>query len=55
MLDSEGQLTDIGSWYLGGGPTGNIPDEIKASDAWRLFSEASWQLLIMFACYWVFC
>jgi len=25
MLDSDGQLTDIGSWYLGGDATGNIP------------------------------
>jgi hypothetical protein len=25
MLDSYGQLTDIGSWYLGGNATGNIP------------------------------
>ncbi|KAK3063051.1 hypothetical protein LTS18_002844 [Coniosporium uncinatum] len=25
MLDSKGQLTDIGSWYLGGDATGNIP------------------------------
>ncbi|KAL9096530.1 MAG: hypothetical protein Q9165_001527 [Trypethelium subeluteriae] len=25
MLDQNGQLTDIGSWYLGGSATGNIP------------------------------
>lgn len=25
MLDQDGQLTDIGSWYLGGSATGNIP------------------------------
>lgn len=25
FLDSNGELTDIGSWYLGGGATGNIP------------------------------
>jgi hypothetical protein len=26
MLDQNGRLTDIGSWYMGGGPTGNVPD-----------------------------
>ena len=26
MLTSDGKLTDIGSWYLGGGATGNIPN-----------------------------
>jgi hypothetical protein len=25
MLTQEGQLTDIGSWYLGGSATGNVP------------------------------
>jgi len=25
MLTQNGELTDIGSWYLGGGETGNIP------------------------------
>lgn len=25
MLDKKGELTDIGSWYLGGAKTGNIP------------------------------
>lgn len=25
MLTQNGKLTDIGSWYLGGGSTGNIP------------------------------
>ncbi len=25
MLTQKGQLTDIGSWYLGGAATGNIP------------------------------
>jgi Glycosyl hydrolase catalytic core len=25
MLDANGQLTDVGSWYLGGVATGNIP------------------------------
>ena len=26
MLDQNGQLTDIGAWYLGDSATGNIPD-----------------------------
>lgn len=25
MLTQNGQLTDIGSWYLGGAATGNVP------------------------------
>ena len=27
FLTQDGLLTDIGSWYLGGGATGNIPTE----------------------------
>jgi hypothetical protein len=27
FLDAKGQLTDIGSWYLGGSATGNIPSK----------------------------
>lgn len=26
MLTQNGKLTDIGSWYLGGGETGNNPE-----------------------------
>ena len=26
MLTQNGKLTDIGSWYLGGGSTGNVPN-----------------------------
>jgi hypothetical protein len=33
MLTQKGQLTDIGSWYLGGAATNNIP---KASGAVRM-------------------
>ncbi len=29
MLTSNGSLTDIGSWYLGGNATGNIPTTVK--------------------------
>jgi len=31
MLDSNGRLTDIGSWYLGGKATGNIPSSTSAA------------------------
>ena len=31
MLDGKGQLTDIGSWYLGGAATNNIPTESLAT------------------------
>ncbi|ATZ55926.1 hypothetical protein BCIN_12g04740 [Botrytis cinerea B05.10] len=30
MLDQDGQLTDIGSWYLGGKATGNVPEKSAA-------------------------
>ena len=33
MLDSYGRLTDIGSWYLGGGVTGNVPSANGAPNA----------------------
>lgn len=31
MLTSNGLLTDIGSWYLGGNETGNIPEPAVSS------------------------
>jgi hypothetical protein len=31
MLNNKGQLTDIGSWYLGGKATGNQPTVSKAN------------------------
>ena len=33
MLTEKGALTDIGSWYLNGSDTGNIPHARDASDA----------------------
>jgi hypothetical protein len=30
MLTEEGKLTDIGSWYLGGAATNNVPHKGKA-------------------------
>lgn len=32
MLDGKGRLTDIGSWYLGGAATNNIPTLSGASN-----------------------
>jgi hypothetical protein len=31
MLDQDGQLTDIGSWYLGGAATGHVPEASGAA------------------------
>jgi hypothetical protein len=31
MLTQDGKLTDIGSWYLGRGSTGNVPKGDSAS------------------------
>ncbi|KAF1985375.1 glycoside hydrolase family 128 protein, partial [Aulographum hederae CBS 113979] len=43
MLDSDGDLTDIGSWYLGGAATGNVPTAAAPSTA--IF--ASWSAAIV--------
>lgn len=45
MLDSKGQLTDIGSWYLGGNSTGNIPSSTGAAPK----NLASFALAAVFA------
>jgi hypothetical protein len=42
MLDQNGHLTDIGSWYLGGAATNNIPSAsmgstLRIGGAWALF------------------
>lgn len=42
MLTQKGQLTDIGSWYLGGAATNNIPKAGKDNGARR--SGAAWGL-----------
>lgn len=42
MLDNDGQLTDIGSWYLGGAATGNIP---KGKSAASRLALSGWSLL----------
>lgn len=31
MLDQKGRLTDIGSWYLGGAATNNVPKSSAAA------------------------
>jgi hypothetical protein len=31
MLDASGKLTDIGSWYMGGAATHNVPQSSGAS------------------------
>ena len=33
MLTQDGQLTDIGSWYLGGAATGNVPSSSSSSSS----------------------
>ena len=45
MLDGKGRLTDIGSWYLGGAATNNIPSA-TASAASRT-TTAMWGALVV--------
>jgi len=47
MLTEEGKLTDIGSWYLGGAATNNIPHKGAAA---QIASTASWSLVVLAAC-----
>jgi hypothetical protein len=43
MLDGKGELTDIGSWYLGGASTGNVPEgEGSRGGGWK-----GWGLLLL--------
>ena len=44
MLDQKGRLTDIGSWYLGGAATNNIP---SASDAGRHGVNSLWAATVL--------
>jgi hypothetical protein len=50
MLTEKGQLTDIGSWYMGGKATNNIP---KGSDAAASYL-VSGSLFVVVAALWVF-
>ncbi len=51
MLTQNGELTDIGSWYLGGGETGNIPK--GAASSITLFTGSV--LVIGMAVLWLVC
>lgn len=44
MLTQDGKLTDIGSWYLGGAATNNIPSASE-SGASETALTASWALM----------
>ena len=49
MLTAQGKLTDIGSWYLGGVSTGNIP-----SAAGHMSVVTFPALVVAFASLWTF-
>jgi hypothetical protein len=42
MLTQDGKLTDIGSWYLGGAATGNVPSSKSAKGAAAQETVESW-------------
>jgi hypothetical protein len=51
MLDQDGQLTDIGSWYLGGAATGHVPkgsDGARICAGWLLFAVVAQVGLLLF-------
>jgi hypothetical protein len=48
MLDQNGHLTDIGSWYLGGAATNNIP---SANDGSLLTIGGAWALFVVGVCF----
>ena len=50
MLTEEGKLTDIGSWYLGGVATNNIPHKGAAV---TVTGFTSWGLALLAACAYV--
>ncbi|KAJ9649108.1 hypothetical protein H2199_001022 [Coniosporium tulheliwenetii] len=50
MLTQDGELTDIGSWYLGGAATNNIPEAKGA--AGRTAVLAGWSFVVAFAGIW---
>lgn len=49
FLTQKGELTDIGSWYLGGDATGNIPK----GGAGQVAKFAGWTAVTVAACFWV--
>jgi hypothetical protein len=48
MLDAYGHLTDIGSWYLGGAATNNIP---TTNDGSLLRIGGAWALFVVGVCF----
>jgi hypothetical protein len=51
MLDQNGKLTDIGSWYLGGAATGNIP--AGNGGVALTLGGSSWVLFLVGICFWM--
>lgn len=49
MLNQDGKLTDIGSWYLGGVETNVVPQ----GDAAHAAKFAGWLLLVVGAAFWM--
>jgi len=45
MLDQKGRLTDIGSWYLGGAATNNVPSASAATEI-KVTGAAIWGMLV---------
>ena len=52
MLTQDGKLTDIGSWYLGGSATGNVPQGPSGSSANSLAAFAGSTLVVVLAMFW---
>lgn len=50
MLTQKGKLTDIGSWYLGGSETGNVPKGSASTVA----KFAGWGLAVVASSLWAF-
>ncbi|KAI9649742.1 hypothetical protein NHQ30_002323 [Ciborinia camelliae] len=50
MLDQDGRLTDIGSWYLGKSATGNVPKASVAAGRWGFSVWCAGALVLLMAC-----
>lgn len=51
MLDQDGHLTDIGSWYLGGAATGHVPEGnggVRICAGWLLLAVVAQVGLLLF-------
>jgi len=53
MLTQDGELTDIGSWYMGGAATNNVPEASGASMAGAAPSALALGLVAMVFSYFV--